>query len=189
MSENLRWYTKSLYGMDHVVRLAPPGRWNALAPSCPGWTGRHILGHVNAIQRYIESLVDGREPPMNPMVDPDRHAGDDPAATWAATRDAVLAALDQPGVLHRVVHTFRGDESIDEVIGQNIVDTTIHAWDLARALGVDDRLDPSLVAAIDTRLRPHADAMRGPMRYGPAVSVPAEADAQTRLLALTGRAS
>jgi uncharacterized protein (TIGR03086 family) len=189
MSDNLRWYTKALYGFDHVVRLAPADRWDAPAPSCPGWTARHVVGHVVAIQRSIEALAIGGTSTMNPMVDPQRHAGPDPAATWAATRDAVLEALDRPDVLGRTVTTFRGEETIDHALGQNLADTTLHAWDLARALGVDDRLDPGLVARIDAMLRPVIDAMRGPMRYGPAVPLAEPAGAQARLLALAGRVS
>ena len=98
MSTNLRLFTKAIYGMDHVVRLANPTDWTRPSP-CDDWTARHVLGHVNAIQRYQESLIRGTEVSMNPMVDPDRHAGDDPAATWAATRDAILIALDEPGGL------------------------------------------------------------------------------------------
>src|SRR5678815_1363785 len=102
VTENLRWYTKAIYGMDHVVRLAPAGAWDNASP-CEGWTARHVIGHVIAVQRAHEALVEGRRRPMNVMVDTDAHAGDDPARTWADARDAVLAALDRPGVLRRVV--------------------------------------------------------------------------------------
>lgn len=187
MSENLRWYTKALYGFDHVVRLAPVDAWDRPSP-CEGWTARHVVGHVLAIQRFFEAAIDGREPSMNPMVDPHRHAGDDPAAAWAAARDAMLAALDRPGVLHTVVQSFRGPQEVDAMIGFNVADTTVHSWDLARALGVDDRLDPGCVTRALGLVEPIADGMRNPMVFGPRVDVDAEADAQRRLLAVTGRA-
>lgn len=186
MSENLRWYTKALYGMDHVVRLVEPDAWNRLSP-CEGWTARHVIGHVIAIQRYMLALVQGTEPTMDPMTEPDRHAGDDPAVTWAAARDDILEALDHEGVLHRVVTTFRGEQQVDEMVGSNVADTTIHTWDLARAAGVDDRLDPGLVARASELILPVADGMRMPMVFGPRVAVPDGADPQTVLLAATGR--
>lgn len=186
MSENLRWYTKALYGMDHVVRLVPDDGWDRLSP-CEGWTARHVIGHVIAIQRYMLAVIQGVEPTMDPMTEPNRHAGDDPAATWAAARDDILAALDHEGVLHRVVKTFRGEQQIDEMIGSNVADTTIHTWDLARAADVDDRLDPGLVARACELILPVADDMRRPMVFGPRVDPPAGADAQTVLLAATGR--
>lgn len=186
MSENLRWYTKALYGFDHVVRLAPADGWDRTSP-CPGWTARSVAGHVLAIQRYFEAAIAGREPTMNPMVDPHEHAGNDPAAAWARARDAILAAVDQPGVLERVVRSFSGEKPVDELIGFNVVDTTIHSWDLASALGVDDRLDPGLVARASELIAPRAEQMRTPMVFGPRVALGPDADAQAALLALTGR--
>lgn len=186
MSENLCWYTKAIYGFDHVVRLAPAGNWDRPSP-CEGWTARHVVGHVLAIQRYVEASARGVEPTMNPMVDPHTHCGDDPASAWAATRDAVLAALDTPGALDVMLMTFRGEERIDDMIGLNIVDTTVHAWDLARALDVDTRLDPTLIDRCTELFLPLADIVRAPALYGDPVEVADGADAQTRLLALAGR--
>lgn len=188
LSENLRYYTKAIYGFDHVVRLGQPGDWDRPSP-CTGWTARHVLGHVNAIQRYYEDLIAGRPPSMNPMEEPDRHAGDDPAATWAATRDAVLTTLDRPGVLAQVVTTHRGDEAVDSMIGFNMADTTIHSWDLARALGVDDRLDESLVARSIELLEPVAEQLRGPWGFADTVPLDEGTDPQARLLAMVGRTS
>ncbi len=186
MSEQLRMYTRALYGFDHVARLAPADAWDRPTP-CEGWTARHVIGHVIAIQRYIESRVRGVEPPMDPMTEPQRHAGDDPYAAWAAARDAVLEAVDHPHVLDRVVASFSGQRRVDDLIGFNVGDTTVHSWDLARALGVDDRLDPALVDRALQLIVPIADGMRRPKVFGAAVEAAEDADAQTRLLALTGR--
>lgn len=186
MSQNLRLYTRALYGFDHVVRLAPPEAWSNESP-CEGWTARHVLGHVNAVQRYIESLIEGREPTMNPMQDLERNAGDDPAATWAATLESLLAALDQPGVLQRVVQSFWGEITVDDGIGRLLGDVTIHSWDLARAFGVDDRLDPILVEAVTAAMAPNADNLAASGMFAARVDVGDDADAQAQLLAMSGR--
>lgn len=186
MSENLRIWTKAIYGFDHVARLARPERWDDPSP-CDGWTARHVIGHVLAIQRYMESLVRGTEVTMNPMVDPHLNAGDDPYAAWAAARDGLIDALDQPGALHRVVQNWSGPTSVDDMIGFNVADTTIHAWDLARALGVDDRLDPACVTRALANSERVAERLRAGGMFGAAVDVAPDADEQTRLLALTGR--
>ena len=62
MSENLRWYTKAIYGMDHVVRLAgsDPAVWDRPSP-CTEWVARDVLGHVIAVQRSRQARLDGRE--------------------------------------------------------------------------------------------------------------------------------
>lgn len=186
MSENLQWYTKALYGMDHVVRLVPDDRWDAPSP-CVGWTARSVLGHVIGIQSFYVAIIAGREPTANPMVDPHIIAGEDPRAAWSATRDRVLESLDAPGVLRSTVQNWNGPAVVDDIIGFNVFDTTVHTWDLARATGVDERLDPGLLARADAIVRPRADTMRNPMVFGDAVAIAAGADAQTRLLALTGR--
>jgi len=190
MSENLRIWTKALYGFDHVARLAGPDDWDRPSP-CEGWTARHVIGHVLAIQRYFESLIEGTQATMNPMVDPDGNAGDDPYATWAAARDAVLAAVDQPGVLHRVVKGFSGPTSVDDMIGFNVADTTIHSWDLARALGVDDRLDRACVARALANVEPVAERLRAGGMFAEPIDIGGDIggdiDPQSRLLALTGR--
>ncbi len=187
VSENLRLFLKAIDGMDHVVAAATPGDWHKQSP-CEGWTARHVLGHVIAVERSIEATALGTESPMNPMRDPDQHAGADPAATWRATRDSVIATMATPGILERVVKTWRGEVTVDDMIGYNITDTIVHAWDLARAIGANDRLDPELVERSIEIMTPVADTMRGPRAFGPAYHVHDDADDQKRLLALLGRA-
>jgi uncharacterized protein (TIGR03086 family) len=66
-------------------------------------------------------------------------------------------------------------------------DLLLHAWDLARALGVDETLDPELVDAVLTAAEPHTDELAASGLFAPPVPVPADADPQTRLIALFGR--
>ena len=66
-------------------------------------------------------------------------------------------------------------------------DHTIHSWDLARAIGADERLDPELVAVVTERLIPQIQAWRASGAFADPVPVPDDADPQTRLLAETGR--
>jgi uncharacterized protein (TIGR03086 family) len=186
MSENLRLWTKAIYGFDHVARLARPDQWDEPSP-CEGWTARSVIGHVLAIQRFIESLVRGTEATMNPMVDPHLNAPGDPYAAWAAARDGVLEAVDQPGVLHRVVTSWSGPTSVDDMLGNNVADTTIHAWDLAHALGVDDRLDPACVARAHAAAIERGERLRAGGMFAAAVEVAPDADLQAQLIALTGR--
>ena len=188
MSDNLRAYTKALYGFDHVVRLIPSDGWDQPTP-CEGWTARDVVGHVVAVQRYIESLIADRAPTLNPYESPGAIAGGDPAATWSHTRDDLLGAMDAPGVLHRTVQSFRGPESVDSAIGWNVVDTLTHAWDLARSAGVDDRLDPVSVRHALSMAAPMITHMRHPPFFGPAASVGDDADPQATLLAMLGRST
>lgn len=183
MSRNLRIYTRAMYGFDHVAKLIT--EWDAPSP-CAGWTARHVIGHVTGIQQVQRATIVGTPLAINPMVDPHLIAGEDPFGTWATARDAILETLDHEGVLGRTVSTWRGERTVDEMIGFNVGDITIHTWDLARAEGVDDRLDAQVCRMLYDRLAPMADGMRNPMVFGPAVD-PVGDDPQSLLLALVGR--
>ena len=63
----------------------------------------------------------------------------------------------------------------------------IHAWDLARGIGGDERLDPELVEFVHALMAPQVEQWRDAGVFAAAVDVPDDADLQTKLLALTGR--
>ena len=63
----------------------------------------------------------------------------------------------------------------------------LHRWDLARATGQDESLDPDQCAAMFAGMLPMHEVLRQSGQYGPRVDVPDDADAQTKLLAFIGR--
>ena len=66
-------------------------------------------------------------------------------------------------------------------------DVLIHTWDLARATGQDETLDPDEVSGALQGMLPFDAVLRASGHYGPKVEVPARADDQTKLIAFTGR--
>ena len=186
MTANQRIYTKALYGFDHVVRSVPTSAWSNPSP-CEGWSARDVLGHVIAVQGYVESLARGVEPTLNPYGMPGDIAGDDPMRAWATARESVLEAIDQPGVLERTVQTFRADETIDNFLAWNVVDTLAHTWDLARASGSSGSLDDDLATHALAHAMPVIDAMRQPPFFGDPAVAPDDASAAAQFLALLGR--
>ncbi len=186
MTENLRIYTKALYGFDHVVRMVPASAWSNQSP-CEGWTARDVLGHVIAVQGYVESLARGVEPTLNPYGTPGDLAGSDPLRAWSVARESVLAALDAPGVLDHTVQTFRAEETVDNFLAWNVVDTLAHTWDLARAGRVANQLDDDLVAHATEQATPVIAAMRQPPFFSADVVVASDPSPATQFLALLGR--
>ena len=186
MTENLRIYTKALYGFDHVVRMVPASAWSNQSP-CEGWTARDVLGHVIAVQGYVESLARGVEPTLNPYGTPGDLAGSDPFRAWSVARESVLAALDAPGVLDHTVQTFRAEETVDNFLAWNVVDTLAHTWDLARAGRVADQLDDDLVAHATEQATPVIAAMRQPPFHSADVVVTSDPSPTAQFLALLGR--
>jgi hypothetical protein len=63
----------------------------------------------------------------------------------------------------------------------------MHTWDLARATGQDDRLDPGFCAQLLSEMESMEQVIRSSGQYGARVEVPRDADAQTRLLGFIGR--
>src|SRR5262249_43379608 len=113
--------------------------------------------------------------------------GDDPHGAWAAASADLLTALDEPGVADRQVSLSFGMTPAVEYLSQMTTDKTIHTWDLARGTGGDDQLDPELVEWVSAYMAPHFEEWRSGGAFGPTADVPAGADAQTTLLANTGR--
>src|SRR5207342_546189 len=66
-------------------------------------------------------------------------------------------------------------------------DVFLHRWDLARATGQDETLDPDKCAAMLEGMLPMDEVLRQSGQYGPRVHVPDDADVQTKLLAFIGR--
>jgi len=63
----------------------------------------------------------------------------------------------------------------------------LHRWDLARATGQDETLDPDRCAEMFEGMEPMEEVLRQSGHYGPRIDVPEDADAQTKLLAFIGR--
>jgi uncharacterized protein (TIGR03086 family) len=125
----------------------------------------------------------GVELPRGPSVD------DDPVAAWTVHSDGVQALLDDPTTSEKVlVNRHVGEVPLDQAVSQFYTgDVFMHTWDLARATGQDERLDPERCARMLEGMVPFEDQMRASGQYGPRVEVADGADVQTRLLAFIGR--
>ena len=89
--------------------------------------------------------------------------------------------------MDRTVHLSFGDFPGREYAMQLFADHLIHAWDLARAIGADEWLDPALVEGCTTWFAALEDAYRGAGAIAGRPPIPDGAGAQTRLLAMFGR--
>ena len=140
----------------------------------------NIVSHVVNVHRRVLANVDGTEA--------EGVAADAALLTeWSRVSDAVRAALVD-GRAQTVVGGMFGEQPFESLIGRLVCsDTLIHTWDLARATGQDDRLDPEAVAKAIEFLAPLDEGMRRPGGFGPKIDPPADADDQTRLLCFAGR--
>ncbi len=172
-------YALAAAGFTSVLQGASPGSWTAPSP-CEEWTAHDVAQHVIETHRRILTRLTGGDP-----TPPD--SGDDLGAAWAVESAAVQAALDDERAATEV-QGMGGEQRFDELVGTLLVaDTVLHTWDLARATGQDDHLDPELVTATHAFLAPNDDALRRPGGFGPKTEPPPGADAQTALLCFVGR--
>jgi uncharacterized protein (TIGR03086 family) len=111
--------------------------------------------------------------------------GSDPLTAWKITSSAQLDAFHGAEVLQRRVDHPLGEITGREFLEFRVFDITLHAWDLARSIGVDEQLDADLVLAVLGIVE------NGPVGMGFGITALEETDGtaspQARLLALAGR--
>src|SRR5688500_17994744 len=161
-------------------------RWSAPTP-LPGWDVRRLVQHLVEEECWTPPLLAGQTiAEVGDRFDGDL-LGTEPLAAFDAAAGDALAAVRAEGSLERTVHLSFGDFPGREYVMQLAADHLVHAWDLARALGVDDTLDPDAVAAVREWFADQEDTYRAMGAIGPRVDVPASAGPQAQLLAAFGR--
>ncbi|MFC4150219.1 TIGR03086 family metal-binding protein [Micromonospora mangrovi] len=156
--------------------------WEVPAPVA-GWTARDVVRHLVEWFPPFLRAGSGVELPPGPSVD------DDPVDAWQRRCDAMQALLDDPATAdRRLTNPHIGELPLDRAIDQfYTTDVFMHTWDLARATGQDDRLDPDLCAQLLAGMEPMEQLIRSSGQYGPRVPVQDDAGAQSRLLGFIGR--
>jgi uncharacterized protein (TIGR03086 family) len=171
---------------ERVVRLLPADSWDRPTPS--EISVRELVGHVVVGNRFTAMLlagVDRDEARASLAGDP---LGADPVAAVVDSarqqREAFAeAAPDQ------VVAGPRGDIPAEAFWRFRLVDLVVHAWDLLRATGLEEALDPDVVARLLEVIEPHLEEMLafGAYGAGPSGTVPPGASPQEGLLDTFGR--
>jgi uncharacterized protein (TIGR03086 family) len=173
---------------DARVRLIGDHQWRAATPD-EDWSVRDLVNHVAGEDLWAPPLLAG----STIAEVGDRFDGDvlgaDPGAAWAAASAGAVRAVGEDGAMDRIVHLSFGDCPGREYALQLFADHLIHAWDLARAISADERLDAGLVTSCAAWFDAMEDAYRGAGAIVARPPVPGDADAQTVLLARFGRSA
>lgn len=165
-----------------VRGVTDPHTWDGPSP-VEGWTARDVVRHL--IDWFSGFVQDGASVRLPAGPSPD----EDPEAAWVTFSNAVQELLEAPATAAR---TFRnphtGEMPLVAAISQFFTpDVFMHTWDLARATGQDDTLDPARCADMLAGMEPIGDMVRASGQYGPRVAVPPGADAQTQFVGFIGR--
>ena len=124
---------------DNRIRRVRDAQWGNATP-CADWDVRLLAAHVVAGQREAAAALTGRSASSTDGAGAGRADGGDadPVAAWTAAADAAADAWNAPGALDREVSLPTGPQPADAYLERRIVELTVHAWDLARAIGDDD---------------------------------------------------
>jgi uncharacterized protein (TIGR03086 family) len=172
-----------------LVAGVGPGQWHDGTP-CSQWDVRTLVHHLLYEQRWVPPLFEG----LTIEQVGRRFEGDlmgDDASAWAGLLASAVeqahAAVAWPRAVDRTVHLSYGDASGQEYILQLTADLAIHGWDLARATGQDDALDPGAVALMLPWAEANADLLAASGMFGTRIDTGPSAPDDIRLLGLLGR--
>jgi hypothetical protein len=148
-----------------AVRAAD-GKWDRRSP-CDASDARAVLEHVIGFHDVLLLRPLGRKPDR-PRYDPQRR--------WELTY----------GALEKVFELEIGPDAI-AVLPNVTRDVLVHTWDLARAVGADDRLNSQWCEHFYVALPSDSGALSVSGMFGDPVAVGCETDVQSKLLARLGR--
>lgn len=180
MSEVIERYQGLAEQFGARVEATPDDRWSAQSP-CPDWQARDVVAHVVGSQRALVAAIEGT---TAEDVPPDA----DPKELWRDSTSKLMAALQQPGALEKVVPGPMGEMPVEFMVGRLLAnDVLVHTWDLARAVGGDELLDQDAVGHAYEGLKKVDAMLRMPGVFGDKVDPPEGADLQTEFLCFLGR--
>jgi uncharacterized protein (TIGR03086 family) len=187
VSEIADRYRRRADAFEHTAANVAPDRWSDQSP-CAEWKARDVVGHIVDMHGVMLRPL-GRNLTEAPSV------SDDPLGAYRSARADIEAVLDDPELAGAQCETPMGPMTIEQHIdGVVSTDLIIHGWDLARATGQDDTIDPDEVERMLPMALSIGDEMRTPgafgpgiVVFGPEVAVPDDASKQDRLLGLLGR--
>ena len=142
-------------------------RWDAPTPAKEGNAGQvvdHVIGsHERLLLRPLELR------PVGPT--------DERSDQWSAIVEALMPALERPGVL----------DGRELLLGVLATDVLVHSWDLSRSAGTHAPLDPALCQAGYERAMANRKLLEDAGAIERQNAVPDDAPIQERLLGLFGR--
>lgn len=177
-------HAKATSAFAQLLDEIPSDRLGAPTP-CAGWDIRALADHLTELHRGAAAAFSGADPAK---LDP-APAGDDPWSAFAAAAREAQAAFRTPGAMDRSYAMPWGESPGIMIARMLAADAVIHTWDLARAAGQPNPLDPSQCEAVlafgQAMMKPE---FRTPESgFGPEVAVADDAPVCDRMAAFFGR--
>lgn len=161
------WTTSKVAGATQKLDARTP---------CDQWDVRTLLNHMLDTKNYFVGAARGEEVSPPAQTPPDL-LGDDPLADFERGRSEMLSTYGAPGVI----------EKTGPSLGIAFSDQLLHGWDLAQATEQDATMPDGLPEAAFEMIHGRFTDDQRKGVFKPEVDVPANASAQDKLLAYTGR--
>jgi uncharacterized protein (TIGR03086 family) len=173
-------YQLTAAAFDARVQAARPESWNRQSP-CTEWQARDVVAHVVNNHRRLIADVTGVEPQL-------MTSDEDPKAAWTSAYATMRELAEDPEAMAHSVQGPTGPMPLEQLLPQFVcMDMLVHTWDLARAIGGDERLNEDYVKDAYETLKPMDAMIRQPGVFGPKLDPPPTADVQTEFLYFLGR--
>ena len=164
MSEIAARYRRRADAFEAKVAAVTPDHWSDRSP-CDEWTARDVVGHIIDMHGVMLAPL-GRSLSAAPSLD------DDPLGAFRAARADIEPLLADPALAATECATPMGrmalEQHIDGVVSEDMV---LHGWDLARATGQDDTIDPAEIDRLWPGVQDIPAEMRIPGAFGPGIVV------------------
>ncbi|MGW4898000.1 TIGR03086 family metal-binding protein [Kitasatospora sp. NPDC004240] len=171
----LELHTRALAVAGDAVAAVRPGRLDLPTP-CAGWTLGRLLEHVVGQHRGFAAAAWGAGPDLATWQDAPLTGG--PLTAFRTSADQLTAAFGAAATAAGSVELWLPEISTERTVplrravGFHLLDTLVHGWDVAAALGVPERVtdvvdgDPELAGALLAVARevPAGPADRAPGR-------------------------
>jgi uncharacterized protein (TIGR03086 family) len=170
-----------------IIQKVTPDQASSPTP-CSSWDVRTLVNHiVHDVRGFTESTEGGAFRQGDDDV-----IGDDWVTAYGDAAAELLAVWDRPGATEGMVTLSFGEVPKTWLMGQQIADLAVHAWDVAKATGRSTDLDAGVGGvALEwgrANLLPQfrGDEASGKV-FGPEVAVPDDAPLYDRVAAFFGR--
>lgn len=136
---------------ERKLRAVRSEQWSRPTP-CTEWNVRQLVNHTTRGNLNYVSLLHGGGPAEFLRLRDADALGTDPVGAYTRSVRKCAQAFGETGALQRILDHPLGPVSGRQALAVRITDSTVHTWDLARAVNVDDTLDGGLVSWIDGHL-------------------------------------
>jgi uncharacterized protein (TIGR03086 family) len=175
--------TRGFEVADALVATLGPDDLDRPTP-CTEFSVADLLDHLVMVVNRIRVLAEGR--PFTDAAPTGATALDELRGAWAEGLSAYRDAVGGFDLARPVTAPF-GTAPLAVAVGMYVSEVTVHAWDLAAAIGRTDLLDPTLAEPLVAVAHERIPRERDQIPFGPVVEVADDAPAYDRLLGWYGR--